>query len=242
MAHTNVLFNKEETRSSAAATCEPSANSDHIALLTCGPFPVLWLWPCPPPPRAPRPIFPVRAYYSSTLIVGVCFAHLSVPSPKTIRLYNYSILFFIGRVGVLMAFVKSTDDIPTESAALAKQVFAVAEARVGAVPLVEPAEEIRALLLRLCYAVLARDSAFGFGNEVLFFFFHIYAMVSCFLRGTSYFSFSSQSATLTLRTHTKRPVCFIRLCVIKCNAMWQQSLYIPHRCRACERECGGRWD
>lgn len=40
------------------------------------------------------------------------------------------------------------------------------EARVGVVPLVEPAEEIRALLLRLCFAVLARDSAEAFGHQV----------------------------------------------------------------------------
>lgn len=45
-------------------------------------------------------------------------------------------------------------------------MFAVAEARVGAVPLVEPAEEIRALLLRLCCTSLAKESARGFGYEV----------------------------------------------------------------------------
>ena len=39
------------------------------------------------------------------------------------------------------------------------------EARVGAVPLVEPAEEVRALLLRLCCALLERGSAETFGHE-----------------------------------------------------------------------------
>lgn len=65
-----------------------------------------------------------------------------------------------------MAFVKAIDDVPTESTALAKQVFGMAEKRIGEVPLVEPAEEVRALLLRLCCAVLARNSAETFGNEV----------------------------------------------------------------------------
>ena len=39
------------------------------------------------------------------------------------------------------------------------------ETRVGAVPLIEPAEEVRALLLRLCCAVLARGSAETFASE-----------------------------------------------------------------------------
>ena len=39
------------------------------------------------------------------------------------------------------------------------------ETRVGAVPLIEPTEEVRALLLRLCCAVLGKDSAETFGIE-----------------------------------------------------------------------------
>lgn len=47
------------------------------------------------------------------------------------------------------------------------QLFAMAEARVGSVPLIEPAEEIRALLLRLCNALLRRESSNMFGGEVM---------------------------------------------------------------------------
>lgn len=47
------------------------------------------------------------------------------------------------------------------------KVFAMAEVRIGTVPLAEPAEEIRALLLRLCCAVLGRESAGVFGCEVM---------------------------------------------------------------------------
>lgn len=42
----------------------------------------------------------------------------------------------------------------------------MAEARIGSVPLAEPAEEVRALVLRLCSAVLSGKSAESFGCEV----------------------------------------------------------------------------
>lgn len=42
----------------------------------------------------------------------------------------------------------------------------MAEARIGSVPLIEPAEEVRALVLRLCGAVLIGKSAETFGCEV----------------------------------------------------------------------------
>ncbi len=42
----------------------------------------------------------------------------------------------------------------------------MAETRIGSVPLLEPAEEMRALLLRLCSAVLRGKSAEAFGCEV----------------------------------------------------------------------------
>lgn len=46
------------------------------------------------------------------------------------------------------------------------QVFSMAETRVGVLPLAEPAEEIRVLLLRLCCAIVSRNSAEAFGREV----------------------------------------------------------------------------
>ncbi|CAM9230591.1 unnamed protein product, partial [Laminaria digitata] len=68
--------------------------------------------------------------------------------------------------GLLMEFVSASDDVPPDTAALARQLFSMVEARVGAVPLVEPAEEVRALLLRLCCAVLGRGSAETFCCEI----------------------------------------------------------------------------
>ncbi|CAM9268980.1 unnamed protein product [Ectocarpus sp. 13 AM-2016] len=69
--------------------------------------------------------------------------------------------------GLLLEFVDAVggDALP-EMTALAKQVFSMAEVRIGSVPLVEPAEEVRALLLRLCGAVLRGNSAEMFGCEI----------------------------------------------------------------------------
>eukprot|EP00904_Undaria_pinnatifida_P011354 jgi/Undpi1/7349/HiC_scaffold_22.g09822.m1 len=68
--------------------------------------------------------------------------------------------------GLLMEFVSVSKDVPADTAALARQVFSMVETRVGAVPLIEPTEEVRALLLRLCCAVLGKDSAETFGIEI----------------------------------------------------------------------------
>lgn len=81
------------------------------------------------------------------------------------------IIYFVGLFTVLIVAhecinMKDIIDVVSLGGGGEEQVFAVAEARVGAVPLVEPAEEIRALLLRLCCASLAKESARGFGCEV----------------------------------------------------------------------------
>eukprot|EP00752_Nemacystus_decipiens_P002612 g2445.t1 len=68
--------------------------------------------------------------------------------------------------GLLLEFVDAVDDVRPDTSALATQVFSMAEARIGSVPLAEPAEEVRALVLRLCSAVLRGKSAETFGCEV----------------------------------------------------------------------------
>eukprot|EP00903_Cladosiphon_okamuranus_P019980 g18356.t1 len=68
--------------------------------------------------------------------------------------------------GLLLEFVNAVDDVRPATKALAAQVFCMAEARIGSVPLVEPAEEVRALVLRLCSSLLRRKSAETFGCEV----------------------------------------------------------------------------
>ncbi|CAM9495550.1 unnamed protein product, partial [Scytosiphon promiscuus] len=68
--------------------------------------------------------------------------------------------------GLLLEFVGAVDDVRPDAAALAKQLFPMAGTRIGSVPLVEPAEEVRALVLRLCGALLRGKSAESFGSEV----------------------------------------------------------------------------
>ncbi|CAM9284235.1 unnamed protein product, partial [Choristocarpus tenellus] len=67
---------------------------------------------------------------------------------------------------LLLSGVDSTRDVPGDTSALALQVFPMVEARLGVLPFLEPAEEIRAQLLKLCISLLSRESGAAFGSKV----------------------------------------------------------------------------
>lgn len=82
---------------------------------------------------------------------------------------------------------------------LVLQLFPMAEQRIGSVPLVEPAEEVRALVLRLCSALLRGKSAEIFGCEVSIFVVRFLFSRFCLLFSPLPMVFVSSRASLLLR-------------------------------------------